>query len=289
MAMKKTYFLMAATGFMVYLGLSSNSTGPASVQNAILTGGPRSNGKTCAQVGCHDPAGSGTTNASFVQFVDKSTQQPAQSYVAGRTYSLRVSGFNSTSRRNWGLQVVAMKDMDSSQGGAFFVSNPDLAVRQVQGIQVVEHQHRIYSPGNLVVDLDWSAPVSASGPITFYGIMNCVDSSLDPTNDNPSLPFLLAISDQTYVAQWEAESRFEVYPQPVSSKAYLRMEQVPSGEYRILITNLQGQRILDKDISVYGSSLTWPLDMEGYPAGTYFLSIESRAILARKTLVISRI
>src|SRR5690606_6984039 len=105
---------------------------------------------------------------------------------------------------------------------------------QVQGIQVVEHQHRIYSPGNLVVDLDWSAPVSASGPITFYGIMNCVDSSLDPTNDNPSLPFLLAISDQTYVAQWEAESRFEVYPQPVSSKAYLRMEQVPSGEYRIL-------------------------------------------------------
>lgn len=286
--MKKSYFLFATTGLMVYLAFSSNSTGPASVQNAILTGGPRSGGKTCAQTGCHNPPGSGVTNASFIHFVDKATQQPVQSYVAGRTYSLRLTGFNASGRRNWGLQVVAMNDMDSSQGGSFFVSNPDLAVRQVQGVQVVEHQHRIFSPGNLVVDLDWSAPVSASGPITFYGIMNCVDSSLDQNNDNPSLPFSLAIQDHTHIAQWASTARFEVHPLPVRDQAYLYLEQVPIGEYRVLLSNAQGQRLLDHTLTVGDTPWRWPLDMGAYPSGVYFLSIEHSQTKARRTLVVAR-
>lgn len=279
---------MAATGAMVYLGFSSNSTGPAGTQNAILTGGPRSDGKTCAQAGCHNPPGAGSTNAYIAHFVDKTTQQPTQSYIAGRTYTLRISGFNSSGRNNWGLQVVAMRDSDSSQAGSFFIFNPDLISRQVQGIQVIEHQHRIYSPGSLIVDLDWTAPVSSAGPITFYGIMNCVDSNLNQSNDNPSQPFSLSILDHTYVESWKNEARFEVYPNPVRSQAVFKMDRVPSGDYQILLGNLHGQTLLEKTVSVYNTGLELPLDLSSCAPGIYYLKVAAADHPHQKVVVIQR-
>ena len=92
------------------------------------------------------------------------------------------------------------------------------------------------------------------------------------------------------VAAKEAEpllSQFNVFPNPVSDYAIIRIQPIESGEHTISIFNMQGQNMFRNKFYADKNGLTEIElnNLENYPPGVFMIMVEKDGRIATRKLV----
>jgi hypothetical protein len=165
--MKKKIVLSLAVVIPIFIMAfadRSSSGAPAS-----HTGAPGE--KTCATAGCHDD---NALNSGAAKLTIGVASGGVTKYVAGQTYpiTIRISDANSS---RFGFQIVAL-DQTANNAGVFAITDPGRTQFMVNQHELADRKYITYtfsgtdatSSGAAEWTVNWTAPATTSGNVTFY-------------------------------------------------------------------------------------------------------------------------
>ena len=168
--------LFTAVAGIGYLTFSSYSGGPAF--NSRNCTGAKSSTTTCGGGGCH---GGTSTNTTVAIAVDSTGNVPVINYVPGMTYTIKITGTNSSNLSKFGFQYVAVSGTGSSQLQAGTYSNLPSGVFSdpLNSLNFVEHGQTLTTAtaGSYNLTFNWTAPAAGTGTVTMYCTLNAVDGN----------------------------------------------------------------------------------------------------------------
>ena len=127
--------------------------------------------QTCATSGCHDDNSVNSGTASLSIEVGSSVTN----YVPGKTYAIKVS-ISETNVKRFGFQLLALNKATSSSVGTFQISDAGRTqlVKNTQAFSDREYVTYSFngtdasSEGMSEWTVNWTAPATNLGPVTFY-------------------------------------------------------------------------------------------------------------------------
>ncbi len=233
--MRKFSLLLPIIGAFAYITLSSDSTGKSG--NLTTTG--------CGS--CH---GNSATSGISLAFTLDSAGTAVTKYKGGKTYTLNMTGTNTTANTLpcFGYQMVAVMG-SGTQAGTYGTLPSGTNTHASGGLTVLGHTRRIsHATGTggtgstYMISVPWTAPAAGSGTVTVKAVMNCVDSnfslgSSDHWNTGsgtfPELPTTTGV--ETVVA-----AAISVYPNPVSTNLTI---DLGANESAVAVYDLSGKLI----------------------------------------------
>ncbi len=228
-----------------------------------FTGSPGDGGITC--VSCH-PAGS-----DYGAMPSITTTIPPEGYTLGETYQITVSVTSSTTRH--GFQITA-ENATNSKVGTWATTDATTQVRN--GGDNVSHT----SFGNSSWVMDWTAPVTDEGTITFYTAVNAASNADDGiVNDQivttSSVHNINVLSTEDIIF-----SDLKLYPNPTVENLRLNL---PSTIVSADVTayNHLGQQMLKATVDHTNNTL----DVSHFQNGIYMLAIHADGKKTTKSFI----
>lgn len=118
----------------------------------------------------------------------------------------------------------------------------------------------------------WTAPISGSGPVTFYGAFTI--------NEPVTKLSTLTINENISIGIPENSSdELVLYPVPVKDKLNFLLDN-DTETLQVRIININGQSVFSKRLNSFHSSYT--INTENLSAGIYFLQVETEKNLFAK-------
>ena len=156
---KKSTFTILAFGAIALFLLQGNSSGSPSGR----TGAPGD--QTCGTSSCHN-ADVNTGSATIEIIVDDSLEQ----YQPGVTHRIKMSISNGQNAAKNGFQVTALDGSDNFVGSFTLVDDNITRQRTANNRDYITHT----TNGNTLTswEVDWTAPETEVGDITFYLAVN---------------------------------------------------------------------------------------------------------------------
>ena len=278
--MKKRALLLTLGCAFLYVSMSSYSNGYGSNRTG-------SHGSTVGCGSCHGSAASSTTVAIELD----SAGVPVTHYVAGMTYTLKMTGTNTgtTSLPGFGAQLSMVSGTGTASVNAGTLSGAPASTglsAGTGGITFLEHTNTIPATtgggatgSTYVVSLTWVAPAAGTGTVTAYGLINAVnnngnDGSTDKWNSaNAAFTELTAASHVGVNNVVAADSK--MYPNPVSNVLNL------SG-YNGVVTvfDMNGKVIATENVAD-----TAVINTSNWASGAYFVTVNNNGAVTTKTIV----
>ena len=278
--MKKTFLLIPIIGACLYVSLSSNASG----YGANRTG---SHGGTvgCGG-GCH---GNSSTAGITIGIELDSAGVPVTHYKAGMSYTLKMTGTNTTTNAlpKFGAQltVVSGSGGTSVNRGATFSSLPTgMSTYTSSTITVLEHDTRLLATtgggatgSTYVVSVGWTAPAAGTGTVTAYGVVNAVNNS--PASEDAGDKWN---SGNTAFPEWPAAvsavenvtaNDVNVYPNPVTNVLNI-------GGYNgdVTVYDMNG-KIIAQETAVSS------INTSSWVAGVYYVVMNNNGVAVTKAVV----
>ena len=282
--MKKRILLFTAVLGMCYLVFSSHRTGPAAVGydcTGAETAGTFGNVTGCGPSHCHS---SSATTGIGVSIELDSAGVPTTHYKGGMTYTVKITGTpgSATSNVLYGFQLNALTGSASStnnvNAGTWastgLPANTHIAAPRATLTQLttMEHSDTIRMTGTSFTEsFTWTAPVTGTGVISFWGAANFVNGSgtADPGD--------LWNTNHVVINEWSTLSvstvanniSLKAFPNPVSNNLSLQMDNTQAGTYTLQAFDMKGRVITTENIEVNGTSHTSNINTSNWLAGTY--------------------
>ena len=205
--MNKKLILFPIVALIAAVSLCSNATGPGATSGRDATGASGTAG--CTGAGCHSPS---ATPGIVVTLELDSAGVAVSHYFGGNTYTIKITGTNTTSNvlPKFGFQVEAVKisgagTSSATNAGTIATTGLPTSCQNslVSGRHLVEHSARL-SPisgtgasGTVYTEsISWTAPAAGTGTVKFYTALNAVNNDLSSSGDfwnNTSLPITESI------------------------------------------------------------------------------------------------
>ncbi len=262
--MRKVYLYTLFAAVIICLG---NAGGAGLIQNRDLTGSPVSTG-TCNV--CH---GGGNFNPDpVIELLDNGV--PVTRYAPGQTYELQLTINASNFPSGFGFQMVGL-DPANNSGGSFGVAPTGTRTIQINGRSYFEHAQRL---AQNQFAIDWTAPASETGNISFYAVGNTVNSNGNTTGDIAATTSLTVMEDPDVAsASTYIEEQITVFPVPVESYLYVDLGTLQMKYNGLHILNVQGQ--------VVNSSLESAIDLSNIASGSYVAVIQLNDVFVAKRFI----
>ncbi len=153
--------------------------GAAAVFDAGYTGAPFDNlGTNCGL--CHV---SGTFNPTVSLKMINSSNNEVTTYNSGENYTIRLSIIPGAGTPKFGFQVMSVKESDNSNLNTWGAALPaEVKNTFTSGGRNYIEQNSPLTNG--IIDIPWTAPVTTTGNIVFYGVGNAVDGTGNTLFDN---------------------------------------------------------------------------------------------------------
>lgn len=190
---------ISAVGYFIF---ASNSNGRATAANSGNTGAPGEN--TCGQ--CHNGGNFGASVS--IQVFAQGATVPTTQFVAGNTYTVRVTVNNSIGTPGgYGFQLTALSGAENTpvSGYSNLATNVKQKTITVQnaftGRTYLEHNG---VTTNNVFQFSWTAPANLSDAVTFYASGNVVNGNGSTSGDavaNSSLTIYPALNVSNDIVQ----------------------------------------------------------------------------------------
>ena len=192
--MKNRITLLIFVGFLT-LVLSSYHTGYKATGGGDATGATGGGG--CS---CH---GSSSGIGTMVEL--DSAGIPVTRYVAGMSYTIKISATNSTGLTlpKFGFQLEVVKLLNAGTASAVQVGTWGTVSSPVQNSSgIIEQSDRITATSGAgangttyVESIAWTAPASGTGSVKIYGIINAIDNTGGTGGDAPQLATPITITE----------------------------------------------------------------------------------------------
>lgn len=228
---------------------------------------------TCAASGCHGGApntGSGSVSIFFAGAGAGTSYYPDSTYVIGVIVN--------TGNRH-GFEMVALNSSNQSVG-TFIGNTPNnTGTASTGGKQYIFHKS-IPNPNGGNFTMQWTAPSTNQGPITFYVAGNAANGNATATGDliyTNTLqiqPLSVGIEDAV-----KNNETFSLYPNPLTGNQIETAYTLSSSQnVQISLYNINGQLIetlfnQQQSAGIHHQQLT--LNRNQYPEGLYLLRLQT--------------
>lgn len=282
MYLKHVYKLFILLLFAVLF--QSRSNGPASVANLQVTGAPGSTGNmgTCANSGCHVVGG---PNASIDLSFTTMGLDPVDQYEPGTEYFVELAITATETFSGTGFQMVALDQNDESIGS--WTSLP-AAAQQVElgGRFYVEHQE-LTTLGNGTWELNWTAPATGSGPVTFYAAGLTHNNSGNAAGDGvATTTFTVTENDPSSINNANQDlTKMLISPNQVIDQANVSVFSKRSGDFDLNIFNTTGQLVYSENVNLQVGENQQSVNLGQLQQGIYFLQISGGDEMITKRLL----
>jgi hypothetical protein len=272
--MKKRILIFTSSIILTSTIITGYKDGPISMGQGNRTGS-QGTVASCAGSGCHGANNSNTT--INVSLTDTATNQIVlNNYVPGQTYECSVFGVNG-SMPKYGLQLSAVRDSGAAevQAGSFSNMPADVAVKQSGDLFIVEHTDKLPVTGFYSTTFLWTAPADTTiDTITFYAIVNAVNNDNSPLGDQPNnVVRSYARNTTTSVAQLNADIKINAYPNPMTDKLNISLENADNGVYSISVFDMHSKVVATQTANV-NKSFTTSVNASSWAAGMYHVQLK---------------
>lgn len=261
--MKKVLSLFSIISFALMLLANSNG-----IFTADYTGSTGL-GQSCAQIGCHEGAGTmGVDTAKIRVRVLDAAQNDVNNYTLNQQYTVEIR-YRLDGAVKVGLQCTNLFGFSTNKAGT--IANTIMpSYLQVwtdpNGREYVSHTAAgsgtaVMSGAYATWKYKWTAPSTAPQAIFFHVAVNHTDNNNQKTGDSIHISTMKVLQLPTSIQNSEIESDIQVFPNPIKDVFQLKKGIHTIRSIRIL--DLHGRPL--KEIQNPGSSI----DVSDLPSGNF--------------------
>jgi hypothetical protein len=223
---------------------------------------------TCAtQDGCHGPK-------TPIQQEALSADFPSAGYAPGGNYQITLRPSN-TGTSVWGFECMA-EDADGNAVGTF-ANNDDSNVQGGGDRATHKFASTSSEAGSTEWILDWTAPASGTGDITFYVAILAANGNGNTLGDNVIIDTLVVGEGEISSISDLLENEIRLYPNPVVNELHIDSKSGMNGGL-IEVFNASGEIVISSKISE-------TISVNSLAAGTYYAKISQGDKLITKTFI----
>ena len=277
--------LMLGFGSMV---LVSYSSGYAAANLEGATGAPNATGggkeTTCQQ--CHGSGGPITLQTSAtIEVIDTVTGNKVTAYAPGKVYKARVT-INKVSGNpvGFGFQMVSLIDATKADIKGWLNPGANVTIVNLTSGQKRSYAEQPKRSASNIFEVNWKAPATASGKVTFYAAGNGVNGNGTDGGDAGCVATLSltegTVSNDEILTQGIALS---LYPTVVTSELQYNIATTATGRYILKIFNIEGQLLQQQNLLLQEGANQSSIDVSALPQGAYFVHLsDGRLVQSRK-------
>ena len=300
--MRKQVTFISFIAIAISLVLCSYREGPATYSGWDCTGAETglSNRAGCSTGGgCHASA---ATPAITVALELDSAGIPVTKYVAGKSYTVKITGTNTgtTNQPGFGYQICcirgAVAQVTPASAGTWGTppSTSQLATPQANNfvLNIIEHESVIPpttgtgSTGTTYVRVvPWTAPATGIDTVSFWTALNAVnDNGRADAGDLWNTNHLVVTAEDSLavipngIASVTEGNLIKVYPNPVNDVLNLQFDNAQNGSYDVLVYNVSGQVVASEKVDFNANSNSTSLNTSGWAPGIYFVNLQADKI-----------
>ena len=297
--MKKQVAGVTFIALVISLILSSYREGPALSHGWDCTGAETGlqNPSGCSSgSGCH--ASSATAGITVALELD-SAGVPVTKYVGGKTYSVKITGTNttSTSLPGFGFQISSIKDSTAqvtpTNEGTWGTPTGGLQYAAPQSgnfvLNIIEQSNTLTATtgggaqgSTYVRSISWTAPVASTGTISFWAALNAVnDNNNADEGDKWNVNHLVVDEEDSAVVvpngvtTLTENNNVRLYPNPVGNELNLQWANAQAGIYTVSVYNVSGQLVATQKTELNATANNLSLNSANWAAGIYILNLEA--------------
>ncbi len=287
--MKKKILLFTAITGLGSLAISSYHLGPArsgyDCTGAEAMGtGSFANPTGCSATGsaCHNT--SATTSLGVAIELD-SAGVPTTHYKGGLTYTVKITGTaTGTTNTHFGFQLNALK------GTASATSNADAGTWAATGLPagtqrtvpgtytqltcMEQSSTQTLSGGSFSESFSWTAPVTGTGSISFWGAANFVNNNTGADAGDVWNTNHVVINEwpsaTTSIATIANGMTINAYPNPFTNSFNLQTDN--TGTYSIQVYDFSGRNLVNEQITINGAPVS--INSGNWATGLYQVVLE---------------
>jgi len=276
MKFRNIYILLA----LLSLGyiFVSNSSGRADSTNWGNTGAPGdqtlNDGSPRTCISCHGGNSIGVDLGIDIQNQDGSPLED-NIYTPGTTYNMSVTiSATSGSPSGYGFQMLALTDADEQEVNTW--SNPsantEIAFANNTGRTYVEHTN---TSASNTFTMDWTAPESGKGSVTFYSCGNGVNGNFSTIGDGAACSTLtLTEAETNSVFNLNSDAlQLELSPNPAIDQLQVNIDTQLSDDFLLNVLNVNGQVIRSQAWPSTTGDSQVQLDVSQMTPGMYFIQL----------------
>ncbi|MEM6378645.1 MAG: choice-of-anchor V domain-containing protein [Bacteroidota bacterium] len=272
----KYFYLLFLVG-LTFVFFNSSSSGPAAVQGRDRTGSPVANGN-CSN--CHFGGDFGTS--VIAQLLKDSVE--VDNYIPGETYQFRISIPTTIRPSSYGFQAVALTGEANTTAGTFSNLPENTQVTTINQRDYLENSQRL---PDSTYTIDWVAPEVGTGAVRFYAAGNAVNNASGSSGDDPAvLDQALSIAEGAVSSIFNRDAlqlEWQVFPNPVQERLFLRVEVPKRQTYTVRIVDLQNRVIQSAPWTVTPGTQNWRAEIDDLIPGIYLVQlISENQIYSRK-------
>ncbi len=272
MKLRFTYLSFLALLFAVLFW--GNSSGRANIGNNGNTGAPGELA-SCAMPGCH--SGGSFGSETVIKMFRAGTTEEVTTYWPGDVYDMEVIINTSTAPAGYAFQMVSLFDADDSDVNAW--SSPgtgvQIATASMTGRSYAEQTSTSASNSFKV---QWTAPASGSGSVTFYAAGNSVNGNGNFQGDEATNGTLTISENLVATQNLEALGvSVQLFPNPVTTNVSLRIDAPASGLFEASLVNILGREISTQMVDVNLGETRLDFDVANLPKGVYLVRLSNES------------
>lgn len=275
--MKKRILLLTVMAAFSFVIFTSEDSGPA------LFGNNRSGAKasivTCGTLGagCHG----GTSSATSVTITVDSSAIPVTQYVGGQTYTVNITGTNTSNLPKFGFQyaVVSGNGPTQVQAGSNSYFPTNVTIHTFNNLHFVEHSSPLSISQNNTYDVSfqWTAPAAGTGTVTMYCTLNAVNGNDVADAEDQSNNTNVTLGEETIspsaVSNVLSSMEIKAYPNPATGNFNLQLGNANTGNYVLAIYDVTGRIINTEQVVVNSTNYTKTIDTHSWTPGMYQIAI----------------
>lgn len=251
-----TFVILLALFFTSYSDVIANSGG-APGGNSSSAG---DNGNSCGQGGCH--GGGHTLQAGII-----TTDIPMAGYTAGTTYRINVAGTSGTGSK-FGFEFAAENASNATAGTLTAASTGSREQILSNGQATHTSSGNTGVMGNFGWQLDWVAPASGSGLITFSTAV-LVANNNGANSGDATIRFSTSVDEASITSVNEITSdNTKLYPNPIEN--HLNIFSDNTAVNYLTVMNVEGKIVFESSISSVDR-----VDLSQLNKGIYFATVKS--------------
>jgi hypothetical protein len=253
--------LVCATSFYTQPVVTARTSGsPGGYTGSI------SENKTCGtNGGCH---GGGVTATNGII----TTDIPTSGYVAGATYDITIN-FSQGSKTKYGFEISAENANGIKQG--LFTNG---SKSKVLGNKNATHvgTGTIFNNGTATWNLQWTAPLTDFGAITFSAVVNASNGNGSVSGDALFMEQKVVSASTVNIVESQIQA-IQIYPNPTTD--YINFSGLTT-KAEVEIFDSVGKQVLRKNVKTDDR-----INLQQLPNGNYFVKIIDGQFLTTEWII----
>lgn len=243
------------------------------------TGSPADN-KTCAQTSCHP--GPATAIAGAI-----TSDVPASGYIPGNTYTITAT-VSDPSIVKFGFQISPQNTAGTLLGTMALLNTTTTKFTSASSKYITHKSTGTSFPSHTASwSFSWTAPVSGTGTVTFYGAFNFTNNNEDESGDQIRTS-TLTIQEDFGVGIDDAKDlvALQLYPNPATDNIQLSYSLNSTQPVVISLYNLSGSKITELvNETQQAGNYNAAYSLSDYSTGVYMIVLKTgEQTLTRKVV-----